>query len=229
MAWVDFPRFQLSPKCGLGWLCPGVQGSRFAVRGSKFGVQYKLSEYNPPLPPRSGRSGGTLDIPWTYPGTIDPLQNPISKQASLSKSISGGPDAGQRCSGLAGRLMRQLEPGIRNHLLPSGGWPVARKHHFFSLPTHFHAANLTACGSHGQAIPRLRAKTHRSPLSCERNPDQWLPAPSALTNALRRAVTSRVNDTGPPPAGHGSPFIRTRNCRHGYGRRKSMTLRFLFR
>ena len=80
--------FQRLPKCGSWWLCPAVQGSKFEVRGSKFGVQYKLSEYIPPLPPRSGRSGGTLDKPWTYPGTIDHPQSPIFKQASLSKSMT---------------------------------------------------------------------------------------------------------------------------------------------
>jgi hypothetical protein len=52
-----------------------------------FGVQHKRSEYNCPFPPPSGWSGGTLDIPWTYPGTIDPPQNTIFKQASLSKAL----------------------------------------------------------------------------------------------------------------------------------------------
>ena len=31
-----------------------------------------------------------------------------------------------------------------------------------------------------------------------------------MNSDLRQAVTSRVNDTGPPPAGHGAPLIRTR-------------------
>jgi hypothetical protein len=39
---------------------------------------------------------------------------------------------------------------------------------------------------------------------------QQLPARHAFTSDLRKAVTSRVNDTGFPPAGHGMPFICTR-------------------
>jgi hypothetical protein len=49
-------------------------------------VNHKRSKYSSPLPPPSGWSGGTLDIPWTYPGTIDHPQCPIFKQASLSNS-----------------------------------------------------------------------------------------------------------------------------------------------
>jgi hypothetical protein len=45
---------------------------------------------------------------------------------------------------------------------------------------------------------------------------------------LRKAVTSRVNDTGPPPGGQGAPFIRIRNCRQGNGGRKSKILGFFF-
>jgi len=65
-----------------------------------FGVPNKLSEYNLPLPPRSGWSGGTLDIPWTYSGTIDPLPAPIVDQARLSKSVSCGTSARSRCRAL---------------------------------------------------------------------------------------------------------------------------------
>jgi hypothetical protein len=43
---------------------PGHLG--FEVRGSKFGVDHERSEYNPTPTPPSGRSGGTLDIPWTH-------------------------------------------------------------------------------------------------------------------------------------------------------------------
>src|ERR1035437_10159806 len=68
-----------------------VRGSRFEVQGSRFSVFHKRSKYNRPLPPPSAWSGGTLDKPWTYPGTIDHPQSPIFKQASLSKSkFEGG-------------------------------------------------------------------------------------------------------------------------------------------
>jgi len=80
--------FQLLPKCGLGWLCPGFQGSRFRVQGSKFGGCHKLPKYNPPLPPPSGWSGGGLVSPWTYPGTIERSADPIFDQARLSKWVS---------------------------------------------------------------------------------------------------------------------------------------------
>jgi hypothetical protein len=50
----------------------------------------------------------------------------------------------------------------------------------------------------------------------------------ALTSAFGKAVTSRVNETVPPPAGHGAPFIRTRNSRPGNGGRKSRIFRFFF-
>ena len=53
-----------------------------------FAVPHKHSEYNSPLPPLSGWSGGTLDIPWTYPGTIDHPQTPCFNQASLSEQHS---------------------------------------------------------------------------------------------------------------------------------------------
>ena len=62
----------------------------------------------------------------------------------------------------------------------------------------------------------------------ECNPGQPSPARPALTSDLRKAVTSRVNDTGPPPAGHGAPSIRTRNCRQGNGGRNSRIFRFFF-
>jgi hypothetical protein len=53
-----------------------------------FAVPHKHSEYNPPLPPLSGWSGGTLDNPWTYPGTIDHPPTPCFNQASLSEQHS---------------------------------------------------------------------------------------------------------------------------------------------
>jgi hypothetical protein len=64
------------------------------VRCWMFGVHHKHPKYNVPLPPPSGWSGGTLVPPWTYPGTIDPLPNPIIDQAGLSDSDSCGPSVG---------------------------------------------------------------------------------------------------------------------------------------
>src|ERR1035438_3539847 len=82
--------FQLLPKCGLGWLCPGFQGSRFRVQGSKFGVCHKLPKSNPPLPPPSAWTGGGLVPPWTYPGTIDPAPASLLDQAHLSNAVPSG-------------------------------------------------------------------------------------------------------------------------------------------
>jgi len=45
---------------------------------------------------------------------------------------------------------------------------------------------------------------------------------------MRKAVTSRVNDTGPPPVGQSAPFIRTKHCRQGNGGRNSRIFRFFF-
>jgi hypothetical protein len=89
-----------SPRGGLGWLCPAFQGSQFEVRGSRFGANHKHPESNSPLPPPSGWSGGTLDKPWTYPGTIEPLEDPVFDQARLSKSVPGRSSAGKRCASL---------------------------------------------------------------------------------------------------------------------------------
>jgi hypothetical protein len=54
------------------------------------------------------------------------------------------------------------------------------------------------------------------------------PRRPALTRALRKAVTSRVKETGPPPGGHGAPFMRPKNCRLGKGGRNSRILGFFF-
>jgi hypothetical protein len=67
--------------------------SRFEVRGSgfdvgcwMFGVQHKHLKYiSPPAPP-SGWSGGTLDKPWTCPGTIEPPESPVFDQPHLFSS-----------------------------------------------------------------------------------------------------------------------------------------------
>ncbi len=65
-----------------------------------FGVFHKPPEYNSPSAPPYGWSGGTLDKPWTYPGTIDTLPDLIFDQARLSKSVSRGSAAGSRCQAL---------------------------------------------------------------------------------------------------------------------------------
>ena len=74
------------PWGGFGWLCPAVQGSRLKVRGSKFSVFHKHTEYNSPPAPPSGWSEGTLDIRWYHPIPIEPLRNAIFDQASLFTS-----------------------------------------------------------------------------------------------------------------------------------------------
>ena len=129
--------FQLLPDCGFGWLarspasisafcfllsafawrrlCPAVQGSRFRVQGSRFRVHHKNTEYNSPLPPPPGWSGGTLVPPWTYPGTIAPPQNPIFDQASLSESVSCGSSTGQQCQGLDVGCWRLNVPRLFMH------------------------------------------------------------------------------------------------------------------
>ena len=67
--------------------CPAFQGSRFEVQGSKFGAQHKLSEFNSSAAPPPGWSGGTLDKPWTSPGTIEAPQTPVFDQPHLSSSL----------------------------------------------------------------------------------------------------------------------------------------------
>src|ERR1039457_1144875 len=58
-------------------------------------VQHKPSEYTSHSPLPSGRSGGTLDMPWTCPGTIEPSPNPVFDQPRLSSEGSGA----KRCPG----------------------------------------------------------------------------------------------------------------------------------
>ena len=72
----------------------------FKVRGSRFGSTHKHPESNSSLPPPPAWSGGTLDKPWTCPGTIDPLPDPIFDQSRLSKSVSRGSSARSRYSAL---------------------------------------------------------------------------------------------------------------------------------
>src|ERR1035437_7517361 len=80
---------------GFGWLCPAFRCWKLDVGCSMFGVHDKSFEYNSPRPPPREWSGGTLDIPWTCPIPIDPPQNPIFDQASLSKLLSCGFAAGR--------------------------------------------------------------------------------------------------------------------------------------
>jgi hypothetical protein len=85
--------FVLFPECGFGWLCPGFQGSRFRVQGSRFGVCHKLPKYSPRRPPPSAWTGGGLVPPWTYPGTIDPAPASLFDQARLSNAVPSGVSA----------------------------------------------------------------------------------------------------------------------------------------
>jgi len=78
------------------WLCGGFGQLCPASQGSKFGVNHKPSEYNSTSAPPSGRSGGTLDIPWTCPGTIEPPQPTVFDQPSLSRPLSCGISAAER-------------------------------------------------------------------------------------------------------------------------------------
>ena len=70
--------------------------SLFDQRGSSA----ESFSWTDPFTPPSGWSGGTLVPPWTYPGTIDHLPDPLFDQALLSKSVFSGVSALCRCSGL---------------------------------------------------------------------------------------------------------------------------------
>jgi hypothetical protein len=48
---------------------------------------HKPPEYNSPPAPPSGRSGGTLDKPWTRSGTIEPPQTSVFDQPHLFNSL----------------------------------------------------------------------------------------------------------------------------------------------
>jgi hypothetical protein len=84
----------------LRWLCPAIPHSALGIPHSPQGVRHKYPESNSPSAPAPAWSGGTLDKPWTCPGTIDPLPDPIFDQARLSKSAPCGSAAGQRCRAL---------------------------------------------------------------------------------------------------------------------------------
>src|ERR1019366_5759421 len=61
-------------------------------------------------------------------------------------------------------------------------------------------------------MKKYACQTPARPLQYTRecNSGQRSPTRPALTSDWRKAVTSRVSDTAPPPAGHGAPFIRSR-------------------
>jgi hypothetical protein len=100
------PLFLLSTFCFLPLPGVGLSGPfdvecwMFDVGCWMFGIHHKHPEYNVPLPPPSGWSGGTLVPPWTYPGTIDPPLTPLFDQARLFKSVSSGFSVAQPYLGL---------------------------------------------------------------------------------------------------------------------------------
>jgi hypothetical protein len=54
---------------------------RLRHSASPQGVHHKRPEYNSPFAPASAWSGGTLDKPWTCPGTIEPSQTRVFDQS----------------------------------------------------------------------------------------------------------------------------------------------------
>ena len=81
---------------GSGWLFSAIPHSALRNPHSPQGVSHKHPEYNSPPAPTSGWSGGTLDKPWTCPGTIEHLQTPVFDQLSLSRPLSCGISAAER-------------------------------------------------------------------------------------------------------------------------------------
>jgi hypothetical protein len=61
-----------------------------------FGVDHKSPKYYCPPAPPPGWSGGTLDKPWTCPGTIEPPQTPVFDQPSLFRPLSCDISAAER-------------------------------------------------------------------------------------------------------------------------------------
>ena len=92
-----------------------VWSSMFDVRCSMFRVHHKHPEYNPPLPPPSGRSGGSLDKPWTCPGTIEPSHTAVFDQPHLSRPLRL-PPRGLRSTRLDGVL--SAAPRCSLHVYP---------------------------------------------------------------------------------------------------------------
>ena len=119
--------------------------------------------------------------------------------------------------------------GAHRHAAPNGAWMVLRGAATINMalltelsrspipPGPALAAgeahltiSLGRCWRRWQEESPCQSRPGALGYSRERDQGQEWPARRALTSDLRKAVTSRVNDTGPPPAGHGAPFIRTR-------------------
>jgi hypothetical protein len=75
---------------GFGRPSRAIPQSEIRIPHSPPGVHHKPSEYNFHRAPSAGWSGGTLDKPWTCPGTIEPSQPPVFEQPSLSRLLSSG-------------------------------------------------------------------------------------------------------------------------------------------
>ncbi len=76
------------------------------VGGWLLGFHHKPFEYNSSPAPASGWSGGTLDKPWTCPGTIEPAPTPVFDQPYLSRKLHP--------------LLRRLRSARANGVLPRG-------------------------------------------------------------------------------------------------------------
>jgi hypothetical protein len=85
-----------SPRRGFGWLRRAVRCWMLDVGCWMFSVRHKPSEHNSPPSPPSRWSGGTLDKPWTCPGTIEPPQITVFDQPRLSRPLSCGISATER-------------------------------------------------------------------------------------------------------------------------------------
>ena len=104
--------------------CPAFGDSRFGVRGSMFRVYHKPPEYTSSPASPAGRSGGTLDIPWTCPGTIEATQTPVFDQPSLSRPLSSGISATERLR--SGRDLWSVGAGGLRFCGPCGAKLVLR-------------------------------------------------------------------------------------------------------
>jgi hypothetical protein len=69
-----------------GWFCSAFARWVLDVGCWMLGVPHKRSEYNPPLRPPSGWSGGALVPPWYHPIPIERPRSPLFNQASLSRA-----------------------------------------------------------------------------------------------------------------------------------------------
>jgi hypothetical protein len=122
-----------------------------------FGVHHKHPEYNSPSAAPWGWSGGTLDKPWTCPGTIEPSPTPVFDQPHLSSPLhpplrrlrsaraDGVLPVAPRCSRRlrCGRLScfrpwllrHRFGPAFRACLAPSGSWARCGKSRGRIAPT----------------------------------------------------------------------------------------------